>query len=193
MKKRLITGVTLILVTLIAATTIILGFVKTDSKPEFNAPDEITFLLTTGQTRTVSNVEGVSQTEKELYNSLYEAYNGMFDFSILTGIFTGSLGGFQINESTNKTDVSGNKITFSYLENQTLTIDGEVYYSKYSQSKKFEYKTIEFSIVEEDAFSTLHIVVSLVDLINWNSFYAEITTRANTSHIYNVIHDFYNA
>ena len=191
MKKRIITGVSLLVVTLIAATAIILGFVQTNNRPEINAPHEITFALTTGQSRTVSNVEGLSSTDKELYEKLYEAYEEMFNVSMLTGIFTGNIGNYTINETSSKPPVNGNKMTFTYLQNQTLTMHGETYYSKYDRTKKFEYRAIEFSISEEDAYSELKIVVYLVDTINSRYFYGEIVTMANTSKIYNAIDSYY--
>lgn len=179
-------------------TVICLSSLKVDLKPKcIEKPTHISAVID-GSTKYI-------YPEDENYSEFYNKYSNSFKTSYLTAIFTGSLGGYKIEETTDnfynpsnsgtgmssalKNQLGSKYIHLYYANPQTLkSSNGNDYYSKRDTSQYLL------------TFYDVYIPVNDKNQVNEMTFYigtygysspriTKITLKGNTSALYNYILD----
>ena len=175
---------------------IVAGVVQADTKPYFiNEPLRFE-IKTDGTTKMIDD-------DNEKYEEFYQLYLDSFKLSYLTGLFTNSVGPYQIKETstnfyssysndvgtgmnTNLSNMVGNNyIHLYYLETQKVyNADGSIYYSKsYARNYELTYVDVYLPIYSNDALSSTTFYFGTKKDAG-NPKITTITVNANTSKLY---------
>ena len=186
-KKIWISSVALSFVLLLAVAIITLACVKVDLKPN----------SVTNPSRIYFNAEKSIQydADDKLYQDFMSEYESTFEISTLSAMFTGRLGGYEIEENQLKslpsTVTEGIYVTFLYNTKQTLTRpNGKTYYSIYNSNYSIDFTEVTFVLSDEDKQGDLTMYLKY----NWNvkgtgsgtDYYAEINLSANIYGLYQI-------
>ena len=146
----------------------------------------------------------VVATDTEGYKEFYNKYLDSFKISHLTGIFTGSLGGYQISEtqtnfyntysegvgrgmsSTLSSNVGSNYIHLYYLNKQKVyKADKTVYYSTtFQRNYELEYVDVYIPISSTDSLSSTTFYFGTSNQKTSTPKITKITVNGNTSGLY---------
>ena len=201
-KTRIFCLVVCFLTLVLSVLVIIAGVVKTDTKPYFiNEPLRFE-IKTDGTTKMLEN-------DDEKYDEFYNLYLDSFKLSYLTGLFTNSVGPYQIKETstnfystysndvgtgmnTNLSNMVGNNyIHIHYLETQKMyNADGSAYYSKlYTREHELTYVDIYLPFSSNDSLSSTTFYFGTKKDESGTPKITTITVNANTSKLYNFAYD----
>lgn len=183
-KRIIISVVSLSLVLMIAVAFIVMACVKVDSKPSF----------ITEPTRIYFNNETTVQydNEDQLYQDFMDEYNKTFTTSYLSALFSGNLGGYDIEERVTQTlpeDVTEQTyVTFLY-KNQKITLldkDGKTYYSKYNSNYSIDFYEVSFVLSNEDKQQNIDMYLKYTWQDSNKEWYTKVTFKANTYNLYQI-------
>lgn len=196
-RKRKITYSSILSVLFAIATIIIvMSTIRVDLKPSFVANPTIYEISISGKTETLD--EGMADQER--FEEFYKIYNQSFNVSYLTALFTGKLGGYEVNETLNKfysnentqagmsqslSDQLGNNyIKLSYATEHTIkNSNGSTYYSDYNTACELKFEDVYFPLNTEDKDSELTFYFGTTG-IGMGYTITTITVRANTFALY---------
>ncbi len=179
----------------IATIIIVMSSVRVDLKPTFiENPSYYSIFISKNEKMHIDETG-------EYYEEFYDKYQNSFNVSYLTALFTGKLGAYKIEETsdkfylneTNKSGISktlesllGNHyVKLSYLnEQQMKTADGKVYYSVFNSNEyDLKYEDIYFNITSENVDSELTFYFGTTGA-GLGYTITKITVRANTYELY---------
>ena len=203
--KKITLSVILFFVLALSVVIITLACVKTNLKPYFlSEPSNIEVYI--GGTRQYSTAP-----TDENYEQFYDIYQKSFSSNILTALFTGKLGSYEVYESdslesfysssSSKTGMSDtlkeylgdNYVHLQYGQDQQLyNADGSVYYStRWSNRYNMQYKDVYFNITDTDADHELTFYFGAYykgdDGKDYSPHIISITIRANTFQLYDYV------
>ncbi|MFA6860357.1 MAG: hypothetical protein WCR30_03115 [Clostridia bacterium] len=171
------------LIGILIVLTIVAGFVKKSFLPEFAEANSISYCFDNG-----ASVQSVNPDETE-YTELYSAFKGAFQKSFLTAMFDGSNKTGIEGEDIQSTTVSqtGTYIRLNYVEDQTLTINGEIYKHQ-SSGVIVKYDKVWLTVTNSSTYSTVKMYLTL-DASTRSTCY--VTTIAKTDDLYSIIQELY--
>lgn len=201
-KKKSIIIFSIISAIVIALSAVIIAFsaMKITTKPTtFAEPTKFT-VTTSTDTITIDSAHGK-------YDEFYKLYEDAFKTSYLTAIFTESLGGYNIVETTDEfygsystttkvgsgksstltNDLGSDYIHLYYMEQQTLhDSNGNVYYSnRNSDDYELSYYDVYFSLSSENKLSELTFYIGTYGYSTPRI--TTITVKANTYALYQFV------
>ena len=202
--KKITLSVILFFVLALSVVIITLSCVKTNLKPYFlSEPSNIEVYI--GGTRQYSTAP-----TDENYDEFYDIYQKSFNSNILTALFTGKLGSYEVYESdslesfysssSSKTGMSDtlkeylgdNYVHLQYGQDQQLyNADGSVYYStRWTKRYNMQYKDVYFNITDTNADHELTFYFGAYykkDGKDYSPHIISITIRANTFQLYDYV------
>lgn len=198
-RTRTITYSALLSVILALATIIIiLSSIRVDLKPKFIS-DPSSYSIYISGTEKMYIDEG-----SEEYEEFYKAYKDSFNISYLSALFTGKLGAYKIEESTNqfysngtaktgmsnilKTALGNNYVKLSYAtEQQVKKANGDIYYSIYHSTEyDLKYEDVYFTLNTENKDSNLTFYFGTTGTGSGYTI-TKISVRANTYALYDFV------
>ena len=203
--KKITLSVILFFVLALSVVIITLACVKTNLKPYFlSEPSNIEVYI--GGTRQYSTAP-----TDENYDEFYDIYQKSFSSNILTALFTGKLGSYEVYESdslesfysssSSKTGMSDtlkeylgdNYVHLQYGQDQQLyNANGSAYYStRWSNRYNMQYKDVYFNITDTNADHELTFYFGAYykgkDGKDYSPHIISITIRANTFQLYDYV------
>ena len=196
-KRKITFSIICGLIVALAVTIIVLAAVKTNLKPFFiERPDNIEVYID-GDMHFTPNDDN--------YDEFYDIYDNSFKTSILTAMFTGKLGGYDIVETnqyfyssaSSTTGMSSdlinalgeNYVHLYYEQAQTMySANGKEYYSiRNTDEYLLSFKDVYFNISAENADHELTFYFGTSSQNYSNGRITKITIRANTYALYDYV------
>ena len=179
-KKVLISIVSLSLVFVFSLIVILLAVIKLDLRPSvISDPSSIYF-----------NGQSTVQYDKndQEYHEFLKEYNKSFQISYLTAMFSGRLGGYDIQERQLKSlpnnVTGGNYVTFLYKnEEDYLTLtksNGRVYYSNTNSNYVIRFFEVTFALSEDNKIEDTTMYLKYNYPNSTTGYYIEVNVKANT-------------
>lgn len=195
--KKIIYSIICGLIIAIAITIIVLASVKTNLKPFFiERPNEIEVYID-GDMRFMPNDDNRDE--------FYSIYDNSFKTSVLTAMFTGKLGGYEIVETSQyfystassktgmssdlKTALGDNYVHLYYQQPQTMySSNGKEYYSiRNTDEYLLSFQDVYFNISSENSEHELTFYFGTSSENYSNGRITKITIRANTYALYDYV------
>lgn len=197
-KNMIVFSIISALVILFSVLIVTFGAIKINTKPlTFTEPTKFTI-------KTSQNITSLDPTD-EKYDEFYNLYLKAFETSYLTGIFTGSLGGYQIKETTDdfyssystatrvgsgrssrlNEYLGDNYIHLHYADAQTLySSNGQVYYSnRNTEDYSLTFYDVYFSPSAENNFESVTFYIGTYGYAQKPNI-TKITVNGNTNSLY---------
>lgn len=179
-RKTLISIISLSFVLILSLIVILLAIIKVDLRPSvITDPSSIYF-----------NSQSTIQYDKndQEYHEFLKEYNNAFQISYLTAMFSGRLGGYEIQENQLKSlpnnVTEGDYVTFLYKnEEDYLTLtksNGRVYYSNINSNYVIKFFEVTFALSEDNKIkdTTMYLKYNYPD--STTNYYIEVNVKANT-------------
>ncbi len=172
---------------------VIAACINVNLKPNFVAsPDRIIIYNKTSTYGEFTSGSAVSDDSR--YDEFLDLFNESFTTSYLVALFSGRLGGYYIDKSSEVSlkysDVmtelqEGYYAEFKYTTPQTLTYsNGDIYYSSYASNTPVEYNSLYFALSENDGVKDVNIFVAYKTASSTSSYIIQINNKGNTNLIY---------
>lgn len=185
MKKKIIISVSLGIVAVLIATTLVLALVKKSYKPEFDlAPKTVTIVQELDDKEFESSA---SHSTSKKFEKIVNLFDESFKQSVLASIFSGN--------SSNKVEISlvsklptfseGYTVTFDYKADMVLKKDGKDFIYGTNSDKQIKVQKIILNVVETNGFDQVFLYAK--EVVGVNTYYYEITTTANFDSLYSYI------
>lgn len=175
-KKPFILGAYALSIVMVVAV-ILLAILPVSTYPQINNPtDDIIIEYDNSNTLAYTS-------ENSNYDKVLKEIKKGFRVNLLTGIFNGYLSSSDKNQVSNSSKPSGVVVTFNYLEEQTLKINGV---EQTKSSNKIKYKTLSFEVSSSNVGSRVTVYFTTS---GENSTKYTVRYYANLSNVYNLIEE----
>lgn len=124
--------------------------------------------------------------ENKNYKKVLNEVKDGFKVNFLTGLFNGYLSSTDKDQVATSTKPDGLYITFNYLEEQTLKINGKEVTKSSNSTAKIKYTTLSFAVSETDAGSLVSVYFTTTD--EEPSKYS-VRYYANLSDVFELVED----
>ena len=168
--------------------------VQTNYAPFTTQPFQIIVTASTSSTKTYPSG---SKEHNVAFDKYTNAYNNAFKESLMSGIFSGRTSfnsRIEVCSGSNKEPIkslSGYIVTFTFGEEKTLELNGEVYHPKTDSSKELKYKEVTFAVSENETMKSHTIYFQCIDTKATSGYtYYSQTIMCNFSELYEVIHSY---
>lgn len=185
MKKKVLIGVSLAIVLVIAVTTIVLAVVQKSYKPDFYLDPQTVKIVRLEDSMEFESSKSHSSSAK--FEKFVDLFEQSFKQSVLGSIFSGNSSKNIDIELVSKmpTFEGGYEITLDFKAEMTLKKDGKNFVSGTNSEKEIKYSKVIFNITEKNGYKQIYLYAK--EVVGKNTYYYEISTVANTNELYNFV------
>ncbi len=179
------------IVAVLVLSTIICCFVKTSYRPEIQDPYAFTAYIS-GNADSYIACDKDHNTDR--YNEVLKEFNGAFEESVLSSLFSGRLfSASRIESSQSLPSFSGYTLKLSFATKQTIMLNGKEYNPPTNSSQTIEYDEMYIDVAGDNGFGVNYVyyVYNYVDSsdINRTTYYKQ-TVKCNFNDLYDLLESY---